>query len=310
MTHVATHGNAPGAPRVDHEGSHHRPARSAGWKSRLAGAAGWQTPFPRLTHGPVILLHAVNDARIAESTGAADARMGVAVESSLSHPEQALAAVPFFSLLAGEELVPLARLLQAQQVATDEVICGEGQPGDAFFIVRSGSVKVCRPQTSGNEVLLNILGPGECFGELALLDGKPRSATVQALEPTALWILPRLAFLDFLADHPKATMALLQVLSERMRRLTDRVAEASFLGLAQRLARRLVELSDQRGTSTADGVSLGVGATADSLAALLGVSSPRVRLILHAWEAEGIVRVGEQGTLSILRSDELARLAH
>jgi CRP/FNR family cyclic AMP-dependent transcriptional regulator len=232
------------------------------------------------------------------------------VESSLSHQQEALAAVPFFSLLAGEELVPLARLLQSQRVAADEVICAEGEPGDAFFIVRSGSVKICRPQASGNEVLLNILGPGECFGELALLDGKPRSATVQALEPTALWILSRVAFLDYLAQHPKATMALLSVLSERMRRLTDRVAEASFLGLAQRLARRLVEAANQRGTTTAGETSLGVGTTPESLAALLGVSSLRVRLILHAWEAEGIIRVGEQGKLSILRPNELSRLAH
>ena len=157
----------------------------AGEVGRLVAA------LPRLTHGGMILIHAVNGARIAESAGAADALRGVAVESSLSQPEQALAAVPFFSLLAGEELVPLARLLQSQRVAVDEVICAEGEPGDAFFIVRSGSVKICRPQASGNEVLLNILGPGECFGELALLDGKPRSATVQALEPTVLWVLPR-----------------------------------------------------------------------------------------------------------------------
>src|SRR5215207_2528993 len=97
--------------------------------------AKWECYIPRLTHGRVMLLHAVNGARIADSAGAADALRGVAVESSLSHVEQALAAVPFFSLLAGEELVPLARLLQSQQVATDEVICAEGEPGDAFFIV-------------------------------------------------------------------------------------------------------------------------------------------------------------------------------
>lgn len=232
------------------------------------------------------------------------------MESSLSNQEQALAAVPFFSLLVGEDLVPLARLLQSQRVAVDEVICAEGEPGDAFFIVRSGSVKICRPQASGNEVLLNILGPGECFGELALLDGKPRSATVQTLEPTVLWVLPRQAFLDYLAQHPRATMALLSVLSERMRRLTDRVAEASFLGLAQRLARRVVESANQGGTTTAGETSLGARTTADSLAGLLGVSSLRVRLILHAWEAEGILRVSKEGTLSILRPNELARLAH
>src|SRR5690242_11446234 len=151
MTHVAMPGNAPGAPPGGPAaGRHRRWARSAGGKPRL----------PRLTPGGVILLHAVNGARIADSAGAADARRGGAVESSLSNGEQALAAVPFFSLLAGDELVPLARLLQSQRVAADEVICAEGEPGDAFFIVRSGSVKICRPQTSGNEVLLNILGPG------------------------------------------------------------------------------------------------------------------------------------------------------
>jgi CRP/FNR family transcriptional regulator, cyclic AMP receptor protein len=232
------------------------------------------------------------------------------VEGSLSQPEQALAAVPFFSLLAGEELVPLSRLLQTQRIAPDEVICEQGEPGDAFFIVRSGCVKICRPQASGNELLLNILGSGECFGELALLDGKPRSATVQALEPTVLWVLPRLAFLDYLADHPKATMALLLVLSERIRRLTDRVAEASFVGLAQRLARRLVESASQWGPGVAGGGSVSAVPTSDSLAALLGVSSLRVRLILHAWEGEGILRLGERGEVTILRQDELARLSH
>ena len=163
------------------------------------------------------------------------------MESSLSHPEQALAAVPFFSLLAGEELVPLSRLLQTQRSRPDHVICEQGEPGDAFFIVRSWQREdLLAPQSSGNEVLLNILGPcASASANWRCSTGSPARRRCRRSSLPALWVLPRLAFLDFLADHPKATMALLQVLSERIRRLSDRVAEASFLGLAQRLARRL-----------------------------------------------------------------------
>ena len=226
-----------------------------------------------------------------------------------SSADQALAAVPFFSFLARDELVSLARLLQTQEVDADGLVCRMGEPGDAFFVVRSGWVKIVRPQPTGAEVVLNLLGPGECFGELSMLDGKPRSATAQALEPTVLWVLSRADFLDYLAGYPSAAMALLTVLAERLRRMSDRVAEASFVGLAQRLARRLEESAQQRGTPTPAGLTVGTGVTLDTLAAMLGVSPLRVRLLLHTWESEGLVHVTDQGDVTILREEELLRLA-
>jgi CRP/FNR family cyclic AMP-dependent transcriptional regulator len=225
-----------------------------------------------------------------------------------SSPDRALAAVPFFARLPAQELLALARLLRPHQLAADQVIFQSGNPGDAFFVLRTGAVKVYCARPGSSEVVLNILGPGECFGELALLDGLPRSASVQTLEPTELWALSREEFLQYLRRYPDAAIAILSVLSEHIRRLSDRVAEAQFTGLAQRVARRLLDVGRHWGEPTHAGIVLPAHATPAEVAALVGASPMRVGLLLTLWQAEGVVELGAGGRLVLRRPDVLESL--
>src|SRR5262245_7673253 len=105
--------------------------------------------------------------------------------------------VELFAGLSSSELVPLEAALRRRRFRRNEVICHRDDPGNSFFVISSGLVKVSLNSDDGREVILNLLGPGATFGELALLDGEPRSADVTAMEATELLVLPREVFLDY-----------------------------------------------------------------------------------------------------------------
>lgn len=221
---------------------------------------------------------------------------------------EVLQRVPFFAALPEHEVQALAALLQPVFYEQGERIIRQGDPGDSVFLIRSGSVKVTSPTQSGTDMIIDILSAGECFGELALLDGEPRSASVYALERAELWVLTRQQFLDYLSSYPKVAIEIIRVLSTRLRRTTVQVVEASSRGLAERLASRLLELSRRHGKQTDSGMQLGDFIGANDLATSVGTSRARVLLLLSEWEHEGLVRVREHGEIVILQPDGLQAL--
>jgi CRP/FNR family transcriptional regulator, cyclic AMP receptor protein len=221
---------------------------------------------------------------------------------------EALQRVPFFATLPEHEVQALAALLQPAWYEQGECIIRQGDPGDSFFLIRSGSVKVTSPTQSGTDMILDILGSGECFGEQALLDGEPRSASVYALEPGELWVLSREQFLHYLRTYPTTAIEIIRVLSIRLRRMTAQVVDAYSRGLAERLASRLLELSRRHGKQTESGIQLGDFIGATDLATSVGTSRARVLLLLSEWEHEGLVRVREHGEILILQPERLQAL--
>lgn len=178
----------------------------------------------------------------------------------------------------------------------------------SVFLIRSGSVKVTSPTQSGTDLIIDTLSAGECFGELALLDGEPRSASVYALEPGESWVLTRQQFLEYLSNYPKIAIEIICVLATRLHRTTTQVVEASSRGLAERLAARLLALSRRHGKQTDSGMQLGDFIGATDLAMSVGTSRARVLLLLSNWEQEGLVRVREHGQIVILQPDALQAL--
>jgi CRP/FNR family cyclic AMP-dependent transcriptional regulator len=138
-------------------------------------------------------------------------------------PQDILEAIPLFKALTSLERIELAYLMRPRQAQAAETVVRFGDPGDELLLVQSGSLAVSCPDESGNEVKLAVLGPGAFFGEISLLDGGPRTATVRAERESALLALGREAFLRFLAKHPDAAIHMLTILGQRQRDTLDKV---------------------------------------------------------------------------------------
>jgi CRP/FNR family transcriptional regulator, cyclic AMP receptor protein len=216
-----------------------------------------------------------------------------------------LATIPLFASLQRPERIDLARRMYERTYQKSETIIHMDGPGNAFFVLRLGEVKVFRPLESGDEVIVGILGPGEFFGEMALLDGKPRSASVQALEMAEVLVLSRDAFHSFLRAHPTAAIEIIVVLADRIRGLNARVEEG-LLDIPQRLARRLLAMGRRRGRPTpTGGIHLVTAITQGELAGMVGASRQRVNQILSQWQSAKVIQLEGRGAVTILRPDLL-----
>jgi CRP-like cAMP-binding protein len=149
---------------------------------------------------------------------------------------EALRASGLFGAADEAAIDALIRVLRIRRFRRAETIFHQGDPGDALFVLASGSVKVVLPSDEGAEpAIVAILGPGEFFGELAILDGAPHSATIVAVEPTETLVLHRDAFLDLIDSDAGLRRALLASLAAEIRRLTGHVEDLHFLDLPGRL---------------------------------------------------------------------------
>jgi CRP/FNR family transcriptional regulator, cyclic AMP receptor protein len=221
----------------------------------------------------------------------------------------ALGRCRLFAGLGPEALEAIARSLRIRHFRRGEVLFHEGDPGDALFIVASGAVKVVVPSEEGEEAILATLKRGDFLGELALLDGAPRSASAIALEATDALTLPRDQFRALADAEPAIRGALLEAMARELRRLTRHVAELHFLDLTGRLAARLVRLAEEHGERLADGsVRLDAPLTQSDLAAMIGATRQSVNKLLGEFEEEGLLRL-ERDSIVVADVPALARAA-
>jgi CRP/FNR family cyclic AMP-dependent transcriptional regulator len=174
--------------------------------------------------------------------------------------------------------------------------------------VAVGAVKILLPSTEGEEAIIATLRPGDFFGELALLDGAPRSATATAVESSETLVLPRAVFVDSLDSVPGLRDALLSALAYELRRLTGHVEELHFLDLAGRLAMRLSRLAREGQPDARGQTRLDWPYTQSDLAAMIGGTRQSVNRLLRDLEEEGLISI-ESDQLVIRDLDELARRA-
>jgi CRP/FNR family transcriptional regulator, cyclic AMP receptor protein len=219
----------------------------------------------------------------------------------------ALAAVPLFAGLEAPALESLARAVRFRRFRRGEVVFHLGDPGDALFVVSGGAVKITLPSEAGDEAIIATLRPGDFFGELALLDGAPRSATAIALEPTETLVLPRDRFRELVATEPAIRDALLAALARELRRLTVHVEDLHFLDIAGRLAARLVRLATEQGQRAADGtIRLDAPLTQTDLASMVGCTRQSVNKLLGLFVRDGLVAIDHEAIV-VLDLDGLLR---
>jgi len=203
----------------------------------------------------------------------------------------------------------VADLAQLVVQPAGAVIFFQGDPPDALYVVRRGLVHVVQAVADGRERLLVALGPGSGFGEIALLDGEPRSATAIARRDTELVRIPRAAFLDLVARRPELALSVIQVLCGRVRTNDARVEEGLFLSARARVARHLVRLVGLHGVTEPDGsVRVDQRLSQAELGGAVGLSRQSVNQVLQALQAEGVVRLG-RARLVVTAPEALDRAA-
>ena len=184
----------------------------------------------------------------------------------------------------------------------------QGDPGTGLYVVVSGLVKVAVTSEDGEEMVLVTLGPGEALGELSIVDGGPRSASAEALEPTVALLITREVLLDLAARDHGLTEALLQALGGLLRRLTEQASDLVFLDLPGRVAKLLAGLAAERGSATAEGIELDAALTQTDLAGMVGASRQSVNQILQGFARRGYLQVRGR-RIVIHRLDLLRRRA-
>jgi CRP-like cAMP-binding protein len=217
----------------------------------------------------------------------------------------ALRRVSLFAGLGDEDLVALAATLRRRRYPRGATICLAGDPGEQFYLVERGRVRIGLTAPDGREVVLNMLGPGDTFGDLALLDGEPRSADATAQEDCLLLVLSRDAFLRHLETHPRAAISLLAEMSRRLRRNARIIQGASFHDVPARLAATLLQLAREEGEVRADGTTT-VRATQVELAGRIAATRESVNKWLGSYERRGFLR-RQRGVIAILDPDGLRR---
>ena len=214
-----------------------------------------------------------------------------------------------FSALDALDQERLASLLKPRLFNKDKIIFLKGDPGIGLYLIRSGRVKICVVDQNGVELIFTFLSKGDILGDMAILDGRPRSATAITVENTDTHYLERAVFLDFLKTSPQAGIGIISMLCLRLRRLSTQLEEISFLDVSGRLARNLVEMTRN---DTAEELnrapSLTCSMSQEELATIVGASRVMVNKVLNSFVDLGLISIARK-KLTVLNEYELNRIA-
>jgi CRP/FNR family cyclic AMP-dependent transcriptional regulator len=209
-----------------------------------------------------------------------------------------LRSVPLFADLEEEELERFSRVAVPRSFPAGTRVFHEGDRSDACYIVREGSFRVTREHSDGRAITLATLGPGEVFGELAMLDGDLRSASAEALSDGELLALPAVDVKGLLARHPEISVKLVVGLVRRLRAANERISRQSFQTVPSRVAGVLSQLVSEVSRSGEDG-EVTIRMNQADLAQLAGTSRESVSRFLADLERSGVVRSG-RGRVTVL----------
>ena len=206
---------------------------------------------------------------------------------------------PLFAKLGEEAIARIAALCVRRQLSAGEVLFVKGDEGDALYGIRRGQIRIATGTEAGKRLTLNVLGPGDLLGEIALLDGRSRTADAIAAEPSELFMVRRQDFLRLLEREPRIAVHLIELLCERVRWISERMEETALLPLEVRLARRIRTLADDFGTD--------LHISQEELGILLGVTRESINRQLQQWRREGLVELG-RSRIRLLDPERLAVL--
>ncbi|TMK69734.1 MAG: Crp/Fnr family transcriptional regulator [Actinobacteria bacterium] len=210
-----------------------------------------------------------------------------------------------FGDLPPEEVRRVLAMARRRTFGRGEVVFHEGDPADSVHLIAKGRFAVRVTTPLGETATLAIRGPGEAFGELALVSDSPRSATVAALEPAETHSLYRREFDELRREYPYVNRVLVAILAASVRRMDELIVEAFYVGAEKRVLRRLRDLAGVYGNGSA---TVTVPLTQEDLAGLAGTSRATVNRVLREEESRGTVTLGRGKTI-VLDLETLTRRA-
>lgn len=205
------------------------------------------------------------------------------------------------------QLKGLAQYAKSKTYKKREVVFRRGDLGTQMYIIVRGAVSLTTDSEEGKELTFGLLGPGDIFGEIAMLDGGERTATVKAIEPTELLVIEKRDFVPFLEKNPKVAILLLSTLASRVRTADELCEDNFFRNLPSRLAKRFLGLADSYGNETDHGVTIGMKLSQGDIGKLAGASRESINKQLKAWEEDGLISV-ENGMITIREIERMEDL--
>ncbi len=213
-----------------------------------------------------------------------------------------------FGRLAQAELEKILSFARTETYAAKETIFLKGSPGRGLMAVMEGRVQIQAPSADGRTAVLNVMEAGDIFGEIALLDGRDRSADAVAMIPCRLLVIDRREFIPFLRQNADVALNLMAILCERIRRTTEQVEDLLFLNLHTRLSKKLLSLATELGSKAPDGRRLTPALSQRELATMVGFTRESVNKQLSQWQRDGMIEA-RNGQIALLDEDRLSDFA-
>jgi CRP-like cAMP-binding protein len=212
---------------------------------------------------------------------------------------------PYFCDLDPEAFDQLCRYAKPATLKRGATICSKGDPGNSLFAVISGTVKISSTSADGRSAILNLIGAGEIFGEIAVLDGQARSADATANTNCEIFVIDRREFLPFVRSQPALAMKFIELLCTRLRWTSDQVEQIILQNLPGRLASALVRLTEKHKLEP-KGRTIAV--TQQEISEMVGMTRESINKQLRVWAARSWVRL-EHGAIVVLNVEPLQALA-
>ncbi len=218
-----------------------------------------------------------------------------------------LAATDLFAGLGRDDLDALALLAGERRAARDTLVVRRGELDCSLMVLVSGRLRVSAVSPEGREVTLRLMEAGTFIGEIALLDGRARSADVSAMLDSVLLVVERATFLQFLTPRPELMLRLMSILCERLRRSSAAFEDVALSSLSSRLAKLLLDLASQHGRPVPDGVRIRLKLSQKELSAQVAATRERVNKQLRQWHEQGVLGEAE-GDMVVRRPETLRAL--
>lgn len=200
--------------------------------------------------------------------------------------------VSLFDNLNSEQLEQILRISNRRMIPAGSILFHEKDLGLTFYVVLAGSIKIFTKSSTGEEKVLSLISAGESFGELSLLDGRPRSASAQTLENTTVLELSSEQFMNLMQTHFDITQGILAELCRRLRQTNEHVNDLTFLDGRTRVLKNLITLANKNGKREGNLISIHMTLNYDELAQMAGVSKPVLSEVVRELEAKGVLQFG------------------
>jgi CRP/FNR family cyclic AMP-dependent transcriptional regulator len=211
---------------------------------------------------------------------------------------QALKAVPFFTQLNDREFDVVRSVASERTYAKNAVVLTEGEMGDSLYMIQSGKVKVVIGDEEGRELILKILGPGDFFGEMSMIDKQPRSASVTTIEPATFLVLSNAAFERCVEQAPRIANMVMRILAQRVREADRKIGTLALMDVYGRVASTLLELA----VYTNGKLVVGEKLSQQDLANMVGASREMVNRILKDLSERGFISI-ESKSITIINRE-------